>query len=122
MDGVQLPHGYSHFKEAVYVLPFSSQNFLVQELYILLTPDQEHKVFQDVLVVGYHNCKSLKDHLVRVKLPNVEITGRSESYGKRSCQVFDFICDTVFLSKPVVKHSEFKVGNSTVTLRRSFTS
>ena len=25
MDGVQLPQGYSHFEEAVYFLPFSSQ-------------------------------------------------------------------------------------------------
>ena len=29
MDGVQRPQGYSHFKEAVYFLPFSSQKFLV---------------------------------------------------------------------------------------------
>ena len=29
MDGVQLPQGYSHFKEAVYFLPFSSQKFLI---------------------------------------------------------------------------------------------
>ena len=32
--------------------------------------------------------------MVRAKLPNVEITGRSESCGKRNCQVCDFICDT----------------------------
>ena len=29
MDGVQLPQAYSHFKEAVYFLPLSSQNILV---------------------------------------------------------------------------------------------
>ena len=29
MDGVQLPQGYSHFEEAVYFLPLSSQTFLV---------------------------------------------------------------------------------------------
>ena len=29
MNGVQLPQGYSHFEEAVYLLPFSSQKFLV---------------------------------------------------------------------------------------------
>ena len=29
MDGVQLPQGCSHFEEAVYFLPFSSQKFLV---------------------------------------------------------------------------------------------
>ena len=34
MDGVQLPQGYSHFKEVIDFLPFSSQTFLV---FILLT-------------------------------------------------------------------------------------
>ena len=29
MDEVQLPQGYSRFEEAVYFLPFSSQEFLV---------------------------------------------------------------------------------------------
>ena len=29
MDGIQLPQNYSQFEEAVYVLPFSSQKFLV---------------------------------------------------------------------------------------------
>ena len=29
MDRVQLPQGYSHFEEAVYFLPLSSQKFLV---------------------------------------------------------------------------------------------
>ena len=29
MDGVQVPQGYSHFEEAVYFLPLSSQKFLV---------------------------------------------------------------------------------------------
>ena len=29
MDGVQLPQGYSHFEEAVYFLPLSSQKFVV---------------------------------------------------------------------------------------------
>ena len=28
MDGVQLPEGYSHFEEAAYFLPFTSQKFL----------------------------------------------------------------------------------------------
>ena len=37
MDGVQLPQGYSHFKEAVYFLPLSSQKFLVLTL---LTSDE----------------------------------------------------------------------------------
>ena len=36
MDGIQLPQGYSHFEEAVYFFPFSSQKFLVL---ILSTPE-----------------------------------------------------------------------------------
>ena len=36
MDGVQMPQCYSHFEEAVYFLPFSSQKLL---LLILLTSD-----------------------------------------------------------------------------------
>ena len=68
---------------------------ILQELHILLTPDQEHKnVFQDTPVAGFHNDKSLKDHLVRAKLPNVEIRGRSELCGKGNYQVCVFICDT----------------------------
>ena len=56
---------------------------VLQELHLLLTPDQKHrKVLQDISAVGFHNGKSLKDHLVRAKLPNVEITGRSKSSGK----------------------------------------
>ena len=45
---------------------FQNVKNILQELHILLTPDQEHKnVFQDIPVVGFHNGKSLKDHLAR---------------------------------------------------------
>ena len=37
MDGVQLPQGYSHFKQAVYFLPLSSQKF---QVLILLTSER----------------------------------------------------------------------------------
>ena len=74
---------------------FQNVRNILQELHILLTPDQEHKkVFQGIPVVGFRNGKSLKDHLVRAKLPNVEIAARSESCGKGNCQVCDYICDT----------------------------
>ena len=64
-------------------------------MYILLITVQGHKiVFQDIPGVGFRNGEILKDHLFRAKLPNVEITGSSESFGKGNCQVCDFICDT----------------------------
>ena len=63
-------------------------------MHILLTPDKGHKkVFQDIPFVRFRNAKSLKDHFVRAKLSNAEITGRSESCGNGNCQVCDFICD-----------------------------
>ena len=75
---------------------FENVRNILQELHIFLTPDKEHnKVFQDIPVAGFRNGKkSLKYHLVRVKLLNVEITGRSKSCGEGNCQVCDFICDT----------------------------
>ena len=58
---------------------FQNVRNILQELHILLTPGKEHKkVFQDTPVVGFRNDKSLKDHLGRAKLSNVEVTGRSE--------------------------------------------
>ena len=74
---------------------FQNVRNILQELHILLTPDKEpKKVFQDIPVAGFLNGKSLKYHLVRVKLLNVEITGRFKSCGEGNCQVSDFICDT----------------------------
>ena len=34
MDGIQLPQGYNHLKEAVYFLPLSSEKFLLLILLI----------------------------------------------------------------------------------------
>ena len=68
------------------------------------------------------NGKSLKDHLVRAKVPNVEITGRSESCGKGNCQVCDFICDTDTFSTKACGET-FKIQSGVaVTLRSSFIS
>ena len=91
---------------------FQNVGNILQELRILLTPDKEHKkVFQDIPVVGFRNGKSLKDHLVRAKLPNVDITGRSESCGKGNCHVCDFICNTgTFSTKACGKTFKIQSG------------
>ena len=81
-------------------------------MHILLTPHQERKkVFQYIPVVSFRNAISLKDHLVRAELPNVEITGRSESCGKGNCQVCDFICNTgTFSTKACGETFEIQSG------------
>ena len=104
-----------------YYLVFQNVRSILQELHILLTPDQENKkVFEDIPVVGFRNGKSLKDHLIRAKLPNVEIAGRNH-VGKRTVRfVTANAIQKLLPPKPVEKHLKFKVGYLTVTLRRSF--
>ena len=89
---------------------FQNVRNALQELHILLlTPDKEYKeAFQDIPVAGFRNGKSLKDHLVGAKLPNVEITGRSESCG--NCQVCHFLCDTDSFSSKAYGET-FKIQN-----------
>ena len=112
----------------LYYPVFRNVRNILQELHILLTPDKEHKkAFQDIPVVGFRNGKSLKDHLVKVKLPNVEITGRSErELWEGNCQVCGFICDTdTFSSKACGEAFKIQIGilgYLPVTLRRSFIS
>ena len=56
-----------------YYPAFFNVRGIMEELHILLTPNKEHKkVFPDVPVVGFWNCKSLKDYMVRAKLPKLD--------------------------------------------------
>ena len=56
---------------------------------LLLTPDDEHgKVFSDIPVVGFKNGRSLKDFLVRAKLPEVNSGYKGcEGCQKSRCRV-----------------------------------
>ena len=45
-------------------------------------------------VVGFRNGKSLKDYLVRAKLPKLGKSGRCEPCGKKTCLVYDSISTT----------------------------
>ena len=51
-------------------------------------------MFPNVPIVGFHNGKNLKEHLVRVSLPILNNTLGSEPCGKRICQVSHFIVKT----------------------------
>ena len=66
-----------------YYSTFRNVRSIIQELHIS-TPNKEHKkVFPDVPVVGFRNGKSLKDYLVRAKLPKLDESGRCEPCGKK---------------------------------------
>ena len=73
-----------------------------KELHLLLTPDQVHKrVFAEVPIIRYKNTKSLKDHLVRTVLPQLDREGRSKlcEGPNRSCVVCDSVKDTAKFKK-----------------------
>ena len=75
-----------------YYPTFENVRAIVEELHILLTPNNEHKkVFLNMLVIGLQKDKSLKDFLVRATLPKLNRRRRCESCGKKTYLVCDSI-------------------------------
>ena len=92
-----------------YCPAFRNVRSMIEELHILLTSNKEHKkVFPDVPVVGFRNGKSLKDYLVRAKLPKVDESGRCEPCGKKTCLVCDSISTTTAFTTESCKEN-FKI-------------
>ena len=76
---------------------FKDVRKILKEVHLLLTPDQAHKrVFSEVPIIGFKNAKSLKDHLVRAVLPQLDREGRSKPYEgvNRSCEACDSVKHT----------------------------
>ena len=68
---------------------------ILSNIHILLTPNKEHeKVFQQVPVVGFRRGKSLKDILVRAKLPKEESGYKGCKGCGKPCQVCPYIATT----------------------------
>ena len=65
-------------------------------LHLLLTPDQEHRrVFHKVPIIGFRRAKSLKDILVRAKVPPLQ---KNEwfcgPYKKSRCEICEHVVNT----------------------------
>ena len=76
---------------------FSRIKDVLKDIHVLLSaPNEEHKkVFSDVPIVGFKRGKSIKDFLVRSKLPvKRETVGQSEACQKARCQICPSICKT----------------------------
>ena len=83
----------------------------MEELHILLTPNKEQKkVFPDMPVIGFWNGKSLKDYLVRAKLPKLDESGRCEQFGKKTCLVCDSISTTTRFATEACQET-FRIQN-----------
>ena len=62
-------------------------------------------------VVGFQNGKSLKDYLVRAKLPKFDKSGRCEPCGKKTCLVCDSISTTTtFTTEACLETSKIQKG------------
>ena len=85
----------------------------MRELDILLTPVQESKIFsQDIAVVRLFNDKNLKDHLVRVNLPNVEKKVRSNHVEKGTVRfMILFAIHTLFGPNLVARQLKYKMNH-----------
>ena len=83
-----------------YYPAFQNTKTVLEELQILLAPHKRYqKVFPNAPIAGFCNRKSFKDHLVRASLPIFNNTLGSEPYGKRNCQVCQFIVNTDIFSQ-----------------------
>ena len=67
-----------------YYLVFKTTKIL-KELHYLLTPDQGYKVFSEVSIIGFKNALSLKCHLVRAILRQLDREGRYKLYEGANC-------------------------------------
>ena len=86
----------------IYYPVFKDVRKFLKELLLLLTPVQgQKKVNSEVSIIGFKNAKSLKDHLVRATLPELDREDRSKpcEEGNRSCEVCDSLKDTVKFKK-----------------------
>ena len=75
---------------------FSRLKHILNNIHLLLTPDKEHeKVFPTIPIVGFKKGKSLKDFLVRAKVPPIEKPkGGCAPCGGKRCQVCNFMKNT----------------------------
>ena len=65
-----------------YHLVFRDVRKILEELNVILASDDGHKkVFPEVPLIGFKNNKSLKAHLVRLQLPELDEVGRSKPCG-----------------------------------------
>ena len=68
-----LNKGILELFKITYYPTFQSARTILEELQVLLAPDQDNKkVFPEVPMVGFRNGKSLKKYLMRALLPKID--------------------------------------------------
>jgi len=72
---------------------FAKLKSMLSTVHLLLTPDSEHRnTFPNIPIVGFKRGKSLKDILVRARLPKVDKgEGKSSGCGGKRCGVCSYL-------------------------------
>ena len=75
---------------------FSKLKNILSKIHLLLTPDREHSnVFENVSIIGFKKRKSLKDNLVRAKLPPLKTEeGFCSPCNRPRCEICKHITKT----------------------------
>ena len=78
-------------------------------LHLLLAPDQEHQqVFYKVPIIGFRRAKSLKDILVRAKVPPVlKNEGFCRLFKKPRCEICEHIVSTANFKSTTTQRAYF---------------
>ena len=78
-------------------------------LHLLLIPDQEHQqAFHKVPIIGFRRAKSLKDILVRAKVPSVQKNaGFCETCKKLRCEICEQIVSTDSIKSTTTQRTYF---------------
>ena len=93
---------------------------ILSKIHLLLTPNKSHEnVFPNVPVVAFKRGRSLKDILVRAKLPSINSnSGGSGLCNSKRCQVCKFVVDTgEFVSQTNKK--TFKIKSASLNCNSS---
>ena len=78
---------------------FGKLKEVLQRIHLLLTPDGEHRtVFPEVPIVGFKRGKSIRDFLVKAKLPPLEEDWVCNGCGASRCKVCETIEDATTFS------------------------
>ena len=113
-----------HFHLYIYYLVVIRHNHLytlyiyiyifLSNIHLLLTPNKEHHdVFCNIPVIGFKRGKSLKDILVRAKLPKIDQgNGKCVKCGKKRCGVCSSLKETQTFSNK--EGREFSIKNGTM--------
>ena len=86
---------------------FKNLRKILKELCLLLTPGKAHKVFTEVPITGFKNNRSLKDHLDRSVLPQLDREGKSKpcEEASHSYAVCESVKDTTKFNQEVTEET-----------------